>query len=104
MIDPLDLAISWSEKEMQLKCLAPGQCVLEYLSSEERRPLFLVGNALKILASFPPSCIDCCMTSPPYWGQRAYSGGGIGLEDAYSKYFMSFWFHSKGAAWLLPGP
>ena len=26
------------------------------------------------------------MTSPPYWGQRAYSGGGIGLEKTYSEY------------------
>jgi DNA modification methylase len=26
------------------------------------------------------------MTSPPYWGQRAYSGGGIGLEDTYGEY------------------
>lgn len=26
------------------------------------------------------------MTSPPYWGQRAYSGGGIGLERSYGEY------------------
>ncbi len=28
----------------------------------------------------PSSSIDCCVTSPPYWGQREYSNGGIGLE------------------------
>jgi DNA modification methylase len=26
------------------------------------------------------------MTSPPYWGQRAYSGGGIGLEPSWQDY------------------
>ena len=45
-----------------------------YLHSEERRPLFLLGDSRQTLTSFPPSCIDCCMTSPPYWGQRAYWG------------------------------
>lgn len=63
-----------------------GEVFLEYLSSENRQPLFLLGDALTTIASFPVNCIDCCMTSPPYWGQRAYSGGGIGLENTYSKY------------------
>jgi DNA modification methylase len=58
----------------------------DYLRSGERPPLFLLGDSLKILASFPAGCIDCCMTSPPYWGQRAYSGGGIGLEETYGEY------------------
>lgn len=26
------------------------------------------------------------MTSPPYWGQRSYSGGGIGLESTHAEY------------------
>ena len=26
------------------------------------------------------------MTSPPYWGQRSYAGGGIGLEADYRDY------------------
>ncbi len=61
----------------------------DYLRSGDRHPLFLLGDSLKVLASFPPSCIDCCMTSPPYWGQRAYSGGGIGLEATYGEYVES---------------
>lgn len=60
--------------------------LLAYMRSEERQPLFLLGDALNTLASFPPGCIDCCMTSPPYWGQRAYAGGGIGLEGFYVEY------------------
>jgi DNA modification methylase len=58
----------------------------EYLHSGDRQPLFVLGNSLKTLASFPPSCIDCCMTSPPYWGQRTYAGGGIGLEETHRQY------------------
>jgi DNA modification methylase len=63
-----------------------GGSLVDYVRSEERQPLFFLGDGLKTLASFPPGCIDCCMTSPPYWGQRAYSGGGIGLEESYSEY------------------
>ena len=51
----------------------------------ERQPLFLLGDALPILASFPASCIDGCVTSPPCWGRRADSGGGIGLEEVYGQ-------------------
>ncbi len=57
-----------------------------YLRSEERQPLFILGDALKTISRFPPGCIDCCMTSPPYWGQRAYAGGGIGLEENWNEY------------------
>lgn len=58
----------------------------EYLRSGSRQPLFIHADSVKALASFPPECIDCCMTSPPYWGQRAYSGGGMGLEERYGEY------------------
>ncbi len=44
------------------------------------------GDALDILKSFPSSSIDCCITSPPYWGQREYSNGGIGLEATPEEY------------------
>ena len=61
----------------------------EYLSSPEHHPLFIQGDAVQVLAGFPASCIDCAMTSPPYWGQRAYSGGGIGLETTWQQYLES---------------
>jgi len=57
-----------------------------YLVSMERTPLFLQGNAVALLASFPSACIDCALTSPPYWGQRAYASGGIGLEETWQEY------------------
>jgi DNA modification methylase len=49
-------------------------------------PLFIHGDSLTVLDDLPAESIDCCMTSPPYWGQRSYSGGGIGLEERYKDY------------------
>ncbi|MBP3959003.1 site-specific DNA-methyltransferase [Gemmata sp. G18] len=49
-------------------------------------PLFLCGDALKVLTDLPADSIDCVMTSPPYWGQRDYGGGGIGLEATWQEY------------------
>ena len=55
---------------------------------ERKQPAAKVfcGDALEILRGFPPSSIDCCITSPPYWGQREYSNGGIGLEATPEEY------------------
>lgn len=58
----------------------------DYLNSDERAPLFLSGDCLAILRVIPTDSIDFSMTSPPYWGQRAYSSGGIGLEKTYQEY------------------
>jgi len=30
------------------------------------------GNSLEVLKTIPDSSIDCCITSPPYWGLRDY--------------------------------
>ena len=49
-------------------------------------PLYLTGDALSVLAELPAESIDCCVTSPPYWGHRAYTGGGIGLEPTPAEY------------------
>ena len=32
----------------------------------------LEGNCLHVLKTLPDNCIDCCITSPPYWGLRDY--------------------------------
>ena len=58
----------------------------DYLQSGGLRPLLIEGDARRVLASFPDACVDCCVTSPPYWGHRAYAGGGIGLEPTYGQY------------------
>ena len=33
----------------------------------------LQGHSLEILKTIPDNIIDCCITSPPYWGLRSYS-------------------------------
>ena len=60
--------------------------VADYLGSTEPAPLFVKGDCLRLLRRFPPSCIDCCMTSPPYWSQRDYAGGGLGQETTPAEY------------------
>ncbi len=45
----------------------------------------LVGDALSRLRELPDASVHMCMTSPPYWGLRAYQGGEgmVGLEDTF---------------------
>ena len=41
----------------------------------------LLGDVREQLASLPAESVDCCVTSPPYWGLRDYGvEGQIGLE------------------------
>lgn len=47
----------------------------------------LVGDALARLKDLPSESVDCCITSPPYWGLRDYGvEGQIGLERTYPEY------------------
>ncbi len=63
------------------------QDIQNYITnSEQKEPLFLLGDCLNLLDLIPDNSVDCIITSPPYWGHRLYSGGGIGLEDTYSEY------------------
>lgn len=57
-----------------------------YLGSTDIRPFFIQGDSLAVLKTFPGESIDCCMTSPPYWGQRQYAVTGVGLEADYGEY------------------
>ena len=60
-----------------------------YLTSQDRAPLFFLGDATAILGQLPDNSIDFCMTSPPYWGKRQYHNGGMGLEDNYEDYIFN---------------
>jgi DNA modification methylase len=45
------------------------------------------GSALPVLKTFPDGSIDCCVTSPPYWGLRDYGvSGQLGLEPTFELY------------------
>ena len=46
-----------------------------------------VGDALESLSNLPDGSVDCCVTSPPYFGLRDYGvEGQIGLEDTPEQY------------------
>jgi DNA modification methylase len=57
-----------------------------YRSGRAFRPLFFCGDAMDVLRDLPDASMDCCMTSPPYWGHRQYASTGIGLEDDFRQY------------------
>lgn len=47
----------------------------------------LLGDVRKRLAEIPDQTIQCCVTSPPYWGLRDYGHNGqIGLEQTPDDY------------------
>jgi len=46
-----------------------------------------IGDALTILKTLPNQSVNCCVTSPPYWGLRDYGvDGQIGLERTPEEY------------------
>ncbi len=57
-----------------------------YRNEENISPVFILGDCLDVLKSMPDKSVDMCITSPPYWGQRQYEGGGIGLEKHHKDY------------------
>jgi DNA modification methylase len=70
-------------------------------------------DALEGLRSLPSDSVDCCVTSPPYWGLRDYGHEGqLGLEPTAEEYIdkMVEIFHEtmrvltpEGTLWLNLG-
>ncbi len=47
----------------------------------------LTGDSLEILSALPSESVQCCITSPPYWGLRNYGvNGQLGLERTPEEY------------------
>ena len=47
----------------------------------------LNGDALEMLRTLPDESVNCCVTSPPYYGLRDYGAAGqIGLESTPEQY------------------
>ena len=89
-----------------------SEALLSYQAEPQRSPMLFHGEALAVLQSLPSESIDFAMTSPPYWGQREYEGGGIGLEADYRDYvrdLVEIFFELKrvlkstGSFWLNIG-
>ena len=49
------------------------------------------GDARAALATLDSASVNCCVTSPPYWGLRAYDGQErmIGMEESWEQYLES---------------
>jgi DNA modification methylase len=60
--------------------------VAEAVAGPHGRPLLIRGDALTVLRRLPAACVDCCLTSPPYYGHRRYAGGGLGAEARWQDY------------------
>jgi site-specific DNA-methyltransferase (adenine-specific) len=56
------------------------------LAAADAPPLLVRGDALGVLRLLPAASVDCCLTSPPYFGHRRYAGGGIGAEGGWQEY------------------
>lgn len=50
----------------------------------------LIGDALFLLRSVPDDFVQCCVTSPPYWGLRDYGvSGQLGREKTPEEYVVN---------------
>jgi DNA modification methylase len=58
----------------------------EYLAGSDTSPLLVRGDAVRTLRRLPAGSVDCCLTSPPYYGHRRYAGGGLGAEARWQDY------------------
>lgn len=77
-------------EKLHMKCNRLGERMLavnDYINDVSKSiPFFIQGDARNVLARLPNDCIDCVVTSPPYYMKRQYLGGGIGLENTYQQY------------------
>lgn len=49
--------------------------------------MIIPGDCLDVLKTLEPDSVDCCVTSPPYWGLRNYGvEGQLGLEKTPEEY------------------
>lgn len=50
----------------------------------------IIGDALTELLMMPSDSVDCCVTSPPYWGLRDYGvAGQLGLEPTLGEHLAA---------------
>ena len=60
----------------------------------------LHGDCRVVLRTLEPESIHCCVTSPPYWGLRAYGGesGMIGLEPTWDEHLTNLLESVRGGS------
>jgi len=76
---------------MQTK-LKPNITKIKNVLNKKSQYVFLRGDCKELLKEFPEECVDCVITSPPYWKMREYEVGTkyrsliIGNENNPSEY------------------
>jgi len=61
--------------------------VKKYVYHEEPGIVLLHGDCREIMPQLAPESVQCCVTSPPYWGLRDYGvSGQMGLEPTLEEY------------------
>lgn len=58
----------------------PEKCVPLWQSEDGVSQRLYCGNAVDVLKGLPSASVHCVVTSPPYWGLRAYATDGSPLE------------------------
>jgi DNA modification methylase len=60
---------------------------MEKVSIEQYLGKVIEGDCLSTMRQWPAGCINCCITSPPYWGLRDYGvDDQLGLEKTPAEY------------------
>jgi len=75
--------------EMVMNVQQPVICKNWKIATMKELPInaIIQGDALEVVRQFPDSCVDCVITSPPYWALRDYGvAGQIGLETTPEQY------------------
>lgn len=64
--------------------------VEELPQNSDDRLILLEGDVLQQMRGLPDRCINCCITSPPYYGLRDYQvPGQLGLESTVEEYIAN---------------
>jgi hypothetical protein len=68
--------------------LREGRGVSPFVSDPDFQ--LYVGDVRDVLRELPDGSVDCCVTSPPYWGLRDYGHDGqIGMEETPADYVVA---------------
>ncbi|MBN2194055.1 MAG: site-specific DNA-methyltransferase [Polyangiaceae bacterium] len=78
-----------------------AQRLADFCRGNDTTALVVEGEALPLLRRIPAATVDCVMTSPPYWGHRAYAAGGLGQERAPKEYVDALVAHAIEIARVL---
>lgn len=83
-----DVAVSFSQWHGTIMNESPAHLsVLREQRFSVEKPTIIHGDALQILRRLESGCVQCIVTSPPYWGLRDYNvAEQVGLVESLPQY------------------